>query len=123
MLRLAGGGLVLGVVDAVREARLVGRTDARDLDFDVVTDNCGLDFGRTAATFFRFIMVPLVFGADEGVLLVGAGAEEAPGTESPNFFGGSDGTRDNSGPVGSTVGEARGPQFDVGGTPASVKNW
>ena len=61
--------------------------------------------------------------ADVGALRIGAGAKAAPREELPNFFGGSEGTRDISGAVGSASYETRGSQLDVGGTPASVKNW
>ena len=61
--------------------------------------------------------------ANVGALLVGAGAIAAPKEELPNFFEGSEVTRDISGAVGSASCESRGSQLDVGGTPASVKNW
>ena len=61
--------------------------------------------------------------AGAGALLIGAGAIAAPREELPNFFGGREGTRDISGAVGSASYETRGSQLDVGGTPASVKNW
>ena len=49
--RFAGGGLVLGVVDASREGRLLGREDASAFGSVVVTDKVGTRFADLAPSF------------------------------------------------------------------------
>ena len=122
LLRLAGGGLVLGVTDAAREGRFSGRWDARDLDTDVVTDRGLILFAVARVTILLFIGFPLV-AAEEGALLVSAVAVGATIGRAPNFFGGKDGTRAISGTGTHTGCESLGTHCSEGGTPASVKNW
>ena len=69
LLRLAGGGLVLGVTDAAREGRFPGRWDARDfLDTDVVTDKGWIFFAVARVTILLFTWVPLVAANEEALL-------------------------------------------------------
>ena len=68
LLRLAGGGLVLGVVDASREGRLLGRIDARAFGFDVATDKAGFRRGIFLVATIFFSKGALEGTADEGVL-------------------------------------------------------
>ena len=73
-------------------------------------------------TTFRLNLVPLDVGANEEVLIMGAGAGLVLVTEVPNFFGGKEGSRAISGTGASAWGESRGTHSTEGLTPASVKN-
>ena len=65
--RFAGGGLVLGVVDASREGRLLGREDASAFGSMVVTDKEGARFADLVTTLLGLVD-SLIRAADEEVL-------------------------------------------------------
>ena len=122
LLRLAGGGLVLGVTDAAREGRFSGRWDARDLDTDVVTDRGLILFAVARVTILLFTWVPLAVANEEALLRLAVAVGAAKGS-GPNFFGGKEGTRAISGTGTHARCESLGTHCSEGGTPASVKNW
>ena len=118
--RLAGGGRVRGVVEASREGRLQGREDARAFGNWVDTDK-GAAFRAALVATFRLI-IQLAVGANEEVLIKGAGAGLVRVAGVPNFFGGKEGSRAIRGTDTATCGESRGTHSTEGLTPASVKN-
>ena len=82
----------------------------------------GADFRAALVATFRLKFVPLVVGANEEVLIMGAGAWLVLEIGVPNFFGGKEGSRAISGTGASAWGESRGTHSTEGLTPASVKN-
>ena len=81
--RLAGGGLVLGVVEASREGRLLGREDASAFGLEVVTDKAGARLADLV-TIFLGLVGPLGVVANEEVLIGTVAGLELEGL-APNF--------------------------------------
>ena len=119
--RLAGGGLVLGVVEASREGRLLRREDASAFGSVVVTDKVGVRFADLV-TILLGLVGSLIRTADEEVLVITVAGSELIEL-APNFFGGREGTRAISGTDTPTLGESLGTHSTEGLTPAAVKNW
>ena len=118
--RFAGGGLVLGVVEASREGRLLGREDASAVGLVVETDKVGTRFADLVTTLLGLVG-SLIRTADKEVLGITVAGSELIEL-APNFFGGMEGRRAISGANTPTLEESLGTHSTEGLNPASVKN-